>query len=221
MKEDLAAQGFAWARGVLDRAAQAALREALGPVAGAGRRGLLRDPAVAALARSAPLLDLVRPQVEGEPFPVRAIYFDKTPEANWGVVWHQDLTLALAARVEVPGYGPWTVKDGLPHVQPPAEVLAGMLTLRLHLDDADEGNGALRVIPGSHREGRLDAVAIEAWRARGPEVLCAAAAGDVLLMRPLLLHASGKSAGARHRRVLHLEYACGALPGGLCWHETA
>lgn len=213
----MATRGFASARGVLEPATLRSLRDRLGPVTGAGRRGLLREPAVAALARSAPLLDLVRPQVEGEPFPVRAIYFDKTPEANWGVVWHQDLTLALAARVEVPGFGPWSVKEGVPHVQPPVEVLEGMLTLRVHLDDADEGNGALRVLPGSHRAGRLDAPAIEVWRARVTEVLCTAAAGDVLLMRPLLLHASGKSAGRRHRRVLHLEYASGALPGGLRW----
>lgn len=214
-------RGFTLVPGVLDAAELQALREALGPVVGAGRRRLLNQPEIARLARSSRLLDLVRPHVNGEPFPVRAIYFDKTPEANWGVVWHQDLTLAVAERVEVPGFGPWSVKDGIPHVQPPAAVLEGMLTVRLHLDDADEGNGALRVIPGSHREGRLEAAAIEAWRARGTEVLCAAAAGDALLMRPLLLHASGKSTDERHRRVLHLEYAAGALPGGLRWHETA
>jgi hypothetical protein len=221
MTPDLDAHGFAWARGVLDAAAQQALCEALGPVAGAGRRGLLQRPEVVRLAHSPHLLDRVRPHVDGAPFPVRAIYFDKTPQANWGVVWHQDLTLAVAERLEVPGFGPWSVKEGVPHVQPPAVVLARMLTVRLHLDDADAGNGALRVMPGSHREGRLDAAAIEAWRARGTEVLCAAAAGDALLMRPLLLHASGKSTDDRHRRVLHLEYAAGALPGGLRWHETA
>lgn len=219
--DDLAANGFALVRGVLDAAEQQALREALGPVEGAGRRGLLNRPEVGGLARSARLVQLVRPHVGGEPFPVRAIYFDKTPGANWGVVWHQDLTLAVAARVEVPGFGPWSVKNGIPHVQPPAEVLAGMLTVRLHLDDADEGNGALRVLAGSHLEGRLDTAAIEAWRARGPEVVCVAAAGDALLMRPLLLHASGRSTEARHRRVLHLEYAAVPLPGGLRWHETA
>ncbi|MFM1767987.1 MAG: hypothetical protein RJA22_516 [Verrucomicrobiota bacterium] len=221
MKEELAERGYVRVPGVLDAAAQAALREALGSVAGAGRRGLLAIPAVRALARSAPLRALAGLGLEGEPFPVRAIFFDKTPAANWAVAWHQDLTLAVAERVELPGFGPWSTKDGMVHVQPPAAVLERMLTVRLHLDDADEANGALRVIPGSHREGRLSAEAIQAWRGREAEVLCAAAAGDALVMRPLLLHASSRAAGARHRRVLHLEYAATPLPGGLRWHETA
>ena len=105
---------------------------------------------------------------------VRAIYFDKSPEANWLVPWHQDLTVALRSRREVPGFGPWSVKDGVPHVQPPVERLEQMLTVRLHLDDADEGNGALRVLPGSHRSGRLSSTQIQALRAGQADVLCAA-----------------------------------------------
>ena len=178
-------------------------------------------PEVSALARSAPLLDLVGPHLSAPPLPVRAIYFDKSPEANWLVSWHQDLTLALAARVEHPGFGPWSLKDGVPHVQPPVEMLAQMLTVRLHLDAADETNGALRVLPGSHRLGRLSAERIQLLRGEGPEVLCAATVGDALLMRPLLLHASGRSTSPRHRRVLHLEYAAFPLPPALQWHETA
>lgn len=95
-----------------------------------------------------------------------------------------------------------------------------MLTLRLHLDDADESNGALRVLPGSQAHGRLSAAEIRKWRAAGPETLCLVPAGGVLLMRPLLLHASGRSAMAGHRRVLHLEYAAFNLPDGLQWEEA-
>jgi ectoine hydroxylase-related dioxygenase (phytanoyl-CoA dioxygenase family) len=156
-----------------------------------------------------------------EPLPVRAIYFDKSPETNWLVPWHQDLSLALRARAEVPGFGPWSTKDGIPHVQPPAELLQQMLTVRLHLDDADESNGALRVLPGSHRFGRLSAQRIQQRRTEQSDLFCTVAAGDALLMRPLLLHASSRSTSARHRRVLHIEYAGFTLPDELNWHEAA
>ena len=177
--------------------------------------------AVAAWASSQPLLNFVRPHVAREPFPVRAIYFDKSPESNWLVPWHQDLTLALRSRTEVPGFGPWSVKGDVPHVQPPTELLEQMLTVRLHLDDADETNGALRVLPGSHRLGRLSPAQVLEQRTRQADVLCTVAAGNALLMRPLLLHASGRSTSQRHRRVLHIEYAAFTLPYGLDWHEGA
>lgn len=212
--------GFAVVSGVLSAAEQRELLDALGPVLGAGRRGLLAQPAVAELACSDTLLTLVRPHLPTEPLPVRALFFDKSPEANWLVTWHQDLTLALRNRAEVAGFGPWSVKDGVPHVQPPVELLERMLAVRLHLDDADETNGALRVLPGSHRMGRLSATRIQELRGEQPDALCAVAAGDALLMRPLLLHASSRSSSARHRRVLHIEYAAFSLPEGLNWHEA-
>ena len=96
-----------------------------------------------------------------------------------------------------------------------------MLTVRLHLDAADEGNGALRVLPGTHRLGRLSPAQIQEQRAGQADVLCTVVAGDALLMRPLLLHASGRSTSERHRRVLHIEYAGFALPDRLQWHEAA
>ncbi len=206
---------------VLETAEQQDLLASLGPVSGAGRRGLLASPVVAALTRSPALLDLVRPHLASEPFAVRAIYFDKLPEANWLVPWHQDLTISLRARVEAPGFGPWSTKESVPHVQPPIELLERMLTVRLHLDDADDSNGALRVLPGTHRLGRLSAEQIRELRSRQAEVLCTVAAGDALLMRPLLLHASGRSTSPRHRRVLHIEYAAFQLPSGLQWYAAA
>ena len=212
--------GFATVPGILGSAEQQRLIDALGAVSGAGRRGLLAKPAVSDLARSPRMLDLVRPHVTSEPFPVRTIFFDKSPGANWLVPWHQDLTLAVHSRAEVPGFGPWSVKDGVPHVQPPVECLEQMLTVRLHLDDAAEANGALRVLPGTHRLGRLSPAQVQAQRARQTDVLCTVAAGDALLMRPLLLHASGRSTDATaHRRVLHIEYAAFSLPAELRWHE--
>jgi len=193
----------------------------LGPVNGAGRRGLLALPKIAALAQSDQLLDLVRPSLPAEPLPVRAIYFAKSPDTNWLVTWHQDMTLALQERTDVRGFGPWSIKDGVPHVQPPVELLEKILTIRIHLDDADEMNGALRVLPGSHRLGRLSSEKIQELRSQQQDFLCTASAGDALLMRPLLLHASGRSTSQRHRRVLHIEYAAFALPPELRWHEAA
>lgn len=221
MHHEIGQSGFAMVRSVLAADERRVLLKQLGPVFGAGARGLLGCPEVAALARSERLLNLVRPHLPAEPLPVRTIYFDKSAESNWGVPWHQDLTIALRARVEIPGFGPWSTKEGIPHVQPPVELLAQMLTIRLHLDDADETNGALRVLPGSHRAGRLGQDQIQEWRARQPDFLCTGAAGDALLMRPLLLHASSRSTSPQHRRVLHIEYAGFALPDGLEWPEAA
>jgi len=214
-------QGFAIVRNVLGDQQRAELLSTLGPVTGAGRRALLSLSAVAALANSNQLLALIRPHLPAAPLPVRAIYFDKSPDANWLVTWHQDMTLALQARTDVRGFGPWSIKDGVPHVQPPVELLEKMLTIRLHLDDADETNGALRVLPGSHRLGRLSSEKIQHLRSEQSDLLCAVAAGDAMLMRPLLLHASGRSTSQRHRRVLHIEYAGFALPTELQWHEAA
>lgn len=221
MNHTVKPHGFALVPSVFNAAEAEALIAFLGPVAGAGRRRLLAVPEVAALARSTSLLALVSPHLPARPQPVRAIYFDKSPDANWLVPWHQDLTLALEVRVEQPGFGPWSVKDGVPHVQPPVELLERMLTVRLHLDDADESNGALRVLPATHRLGRISTERIGKLRSEKPEVLCTASAGDALLMRPLLLHASGRSTSLRHRRVLHIEYAAFNLPSRLRWHEAA
>jgi hypothetical protein len=222
MNPTLVTDGFTIIHGILTAAEQKLLVEQLGPVPGAGRRGMLADPQVSRLARSEALLRLVRPHLPAEPRPVRAIYFDKSPEANWLVPWHQDLTLAVHGKIEHPGFGPWSVKDGVSHVQPPAALLEQMLTVRLHLDDAGETNGALRVLPGSHTRGRHSAEEIQEFRSVTDEHLCSASAGDALLMRPLLLHASSRStAGAQNRRVLHIEYAGFALPAGLTWNEAA
>ena len=221
MNYEIAPHGFTIVPAVFDAAYREKILASLGALTGAGRRGILSIPAIAQLARSPWALDLVRPHLSAEPLPVRAIYFDKSPEANWLVAWHQDLTLAVRHRIDVPGFGPWSVKDGVTHVQPPVECLEQMLTVRIHLDDADDSNGALRVLPGTHCLGRLPAERIQEWRGARSEILCAAAAGDALLMRPLLLHASRRSTSTRRRRVLHIEYAGFTLPGGLQWHDLA
>lgn len=173
---------------------------------------VIRDLAVSAAVRG-----LVAPLLGERAFPVRGILFDKTPGANWKVPWHQDVTIAVASRKELPGFGPWSTKAGTLHVQPPAFVLEKMLSVRLHLDPCDEKNGALKVVAGTHLMGRLGEAEAIRLGANGPVSFCRANAGDALLMWPLLLHASSASEAPSHRRVVHLDFAASELPEGLCW----
>lgn len=190
------------------------------PKARGGLRNVLRvSSRAAALASSEPFLSLVGALIGGKPFPVRAILFDKSDGANWGVPWHQDLAIAVAARIETAGFGPWSVKDGIVHVQPPQHILADMITIRLHLDVCAADNGALRVLPGSHQHGELSTEAISHWASNHAPVTCEIPKGGALLMRPLLLHASSPAKNPSHRRVLHVEYATTDLPNGLKWSE--
>ncbi|WP_164104203.1 phytanoyl-CoA dioxygenase family protein [Candidatus Laterigemmans baculatus] len=175
-------------------------------------------PEVQTLARSEPVRAIVEPVLGPAAFVVRGILFDKTPEANWKVTWHQDLTIAVREPMNVPAFGPWSEKAGIPHVQPPTEVLARMLTVRIHLDECGPENGPLRVIPGSHRSGRLNADEIARWRETVSSVACTSSRGGVVVMRPLILHASSAATVPKHRRVIHLEFAAEELPHGLQWH---
>jgi ectoine hydroxylase-related dioxygenase (phytanoyl-CoA dioxygenase family) len=184
-----------------------------------GLRHLLDIPSVRALARSAPVRTVAEAVLGPDCFAVRGILFDKTPDANWKVIWHQDLTIAVRERRDMPGFGPWTVKDGVPHVQPTVDILERMLAVRVHLDDCGMKNGPVRVIPGSHRSGRLSGEAIDAWKARGPMMDCVVDRGGILAFRPLILHASSHATAPAHRRVVHLEFAVGPLPGGLTWYH--
>lgn len=224
LADAIRAEGYATLARVLMAREVESLRDHLArdvPPNQAGVRGLLgRSAAVRALAGDRRIRQLVEPVLGPRAHVVRSIFFNKTPQANWQVAWHQDLTIAVCARHAVDGYGPWSVKDGVPHVQPPVAVLEQMLTLRLHLDETDEDNGALWVAPGSHTAGRIDVQsAARMAQERGP-VACPVVTGGAMLFRPLLLHASRKSASARTRRVIHLEFAAAALPGPLAWYEA-
>lgn len=174
-------------------------------------------PSVRQLANSDRVRSLVGPVLGPTALVVRSLFLDKTPNANWKVAWHQDLTIAVRERIDAPGFGPWSVKDGVPHVQPPVSILERMLTVRIHLDDCGEDNGPLQVLPGSHAAGRLDEKNIELWRTERSTLSCLADAGGAVLIRPLLLHASTSSSRPAHRRVIHLEFAAEALPCGLQW----
>lgn len=149
--------------------------------------------------------------------PVKSIYFDKPGQSNWFVAWHQDLTISVDKKLAIEGYGPWTAKQGQYAVQPPVELLESNYTVRLHLDDTNEHNGALKVIPGSHLHGiqRPDTLDLHAT----PEVSCCVKKGGIMIMRPLLMHASSRSTDGNNRRVVHMEFSNRRLPEGLHWSE--
>lgn len=169
--------------------------------------------------QSSTIRNLIEPFIGKQATPVRAIFFDKIPNANWNVAWHQDTTIAVDRRVDIDGFGPWSTKDGVIHVEPPEYILKNLLTLRLHLDATDSDNGALRVIPGSHQKGRLRSNEILTLVESSQIMECLASPGDVLLMNPLLVHSSRKSRNPSHRRIIHVEFSSSLLPAPLDWHE--
>eukprot|EP01035_Chromulina_nebulosa_P055571 gene55571-76149_t len=86
-------------------------------------------------------------------FVAKSIYFDKPAESNWFVGYHQDLTISVDKKMETEHFTGWTVKQSQFAVQPPLSVLESNFTVRIHLDDTNENNGALKVIPTSHLKG--------------------------------------------------------------------
>lgn len=148
---------------------------------------------------------------------VQCTLFRKTADCNWKVPYHQDLSIPVAARVDDPALSGWSMKEDGHYVQPPVAVLDTLLAVRLHLDASGSDEGALRVVPGSHRLGRLSVDSIATTDKRESEVVCTADAGDLLLMRPLLLHASSKAERPNGRRVLHFLFAPRHPGCGLQW----
>jgi ectoine hydroxylase-related dioxygenase (phytanoyl-CoA dioxygenase family) len=180
-------------------------------------RNALLIPEIRSLAHSKPIASLAKVVLNSQALPVKAFLFDKTPQANWKVPWHQDVTIAVKKYQPTPGFSNWSQKAGIVHVQPPVEILENLLTLRIHLDDCDRHNGALKLIPGSHRYGKIASTDVEGWKKSTKVHTCEVQAGDILIMRPLLLHSSSSAINPTHRRVLHIEYSAINLPNGLEW----
>ena len=151
-------------------------------------------------------------------FVVKSIYFDKPEQSNWFVAYHQDLTISVNSKVDIPGYSSWTNKLNQFAVQPPLEILENNFTIRIHLDDTNESNGALKVIPGSHAKGIYRPESID-WT-KETQANCNINKGGIMIMRPLLLHASDRSTNGRRRRVIHIEFSNSKLPKGINWAEA-
>ena len=173
----------------------------------AGVRHLMRVPAVARLATDERLIHLAAGWLGGAATPFRATLFDKSPDANWLVAWHQATALPLEVRRDVQGWGPWSEKSGIVYAHAPAAALENVIALRVHIDESTDDNGPLRVLPGTHELGLLTDAQAHACAQRIPAFTCCVDAGGVVAMRPLIVHASSKATSARPRRVLHIEYA--------------
>jgi ectoine hydroxylase-related dioxygenase (phytanoyl-CoA dioxygenase family) len=170
-------------------------------------RHAMRNAGVAAIARDSRLIGMAQEVVGSGAVPFRATLFDKSPTSNWLVVWHQDTALPLRERRDTPGWGPWSVKDGVNYAHAPASALELVFALRLHLDDSNAENGPLRVLPGTHTRGVLNDDALHELSVQIAAIDCVAPRGGILAIRPLVVHASSKSQSQEPRRVLHIEYA--------------
>lgn len=180
------------------------------------RRFLFEVPVARDIVFTPTFISLFKQLFGDDYITVKSIYFDKPPASNWFVGYHQDLTIAVAAKADCAGFGPWTVKQEQFSVQPPVAVLENNYTIRIHLDDTLGENGALRVIPGSHRDG--------IWKhqplAAETETICPVPRGGIMIMKPLLLHASRRSVNQQRRRVIHIEFSNYKLPAPLQWSEA-
>ncbi len=185
------------------------------------RRVLIKEPRIADVLRQSPALELIESIGGPGCRIIRALVFDKTPEANWLVPWHQDATIAVAERLDVPGFGPWAFKDGEHHCQPPRDVLESIFTLRLHLDACAPETGPLRVVAGSHLAGLLNAESMSATVRDGASIEALSGRGGAVLTTPLAVHSSPKATSPNaRRRVLHLDCSAAHLPGGLRFAEA-
>lgn len=221
--DDALPEGFRLLRGLLTSKRRQALVAELAalPPGAAGQRELLDQPWCQALAWWLKALPPLQPFLPTDGVAVQCTLFEKSPDRNWLVALHQDLAVPVAERVEHAALSGWSVKGGRHFVLAPAALLAQMVALRLHLDDATEADGGLRFVPGSHQAGVLDDAAVATWRRQRGEVAVDARAGDALLMRPLVLHASSKAtAPSGRRRVLHVLFGPRELLLGLRWHQA-
>jgi ectoine hydroxylase-related dioxygenase (phytanoyl-CoA dioxygenase family) len=173
----------------------------------AGVRHAMRSTKVTRIALDSRMLEIARAILGTGAIGFRATLFEKLPDSNWLVAWHQDTALPLRERRDVPGWGPWSVKDGVNYAHAPAQALERILALRVHLDSSVEDNGPLRVLPGTHVQGVLTDDEIHSIAERSAGVDCLMPLGGVIAMRPLVIHASSKSRTENPRRVLHIEYA--------------
>ncbi len=209
--------GFAIVPSLLSDADLADADAALATRGNVGDRDLLHEPWCAALARRVQADARVTRLLPRAHVAVQCTAFEKSARRNWLVTLHQDVAIPVAARVDHAACGGWSSKQGTWYVQPPDDVLAQLVAVRVHVDDCGPDDGALNVVAGSHRGGRLDDAAAFALREARGVTACPVARGGAMVMRPLLLHASSKATGTSRRRVLHFLFGPAALPFGLRW----
>ena len=181
-------------------------------------RQFLREiPTVIDLIFTENLKSVMKEIIGGDFFVVKSIYFDKPETSNWYVPYHQDLTISVDKKMEIKNFELWTTKQNQFAVQPPIEFLENITTIRIHLDDTDENNGALRVVPKSHLKKIYRPETID-WN-KEIETICRVKKGGIMLMKPLTLHSSKRTTNNKKRRVIHIEFSNRELPNELKWAE--
>lgn len=223
IRDELNRNGFVLPQGRIAPSLLSALDDVfLEPDYHAGRRDLLSaEPLTQKLLNDPFICQIIDQLFDQQAFVVRATLFDKQPDANWSVTWHQDQAIAVNERHDLPGFGPWSIKNGIQHVEPPVDILEHMTAIRLHLEDCTAAHGPLVVSPKTHLFGRLTGNKItQAIETHGEETTTVNA-GSVLVMKPLTLHRSSKMAEGKRRRVIHLDCTDQFLPEPLVWKYGA
>jgi ectoine hydroxylase-related dioxygenase (phytanoyl-CoA dioxygenase family) len=163
------------------------------------------------------LKEIIKSNFGDNYFITKSIYFDKPEKSNWLVVYHQDLTISVDKKTEIKSFENWTTKHNQFAVQPPKEILEQNFTVRIHIDKTTKENGALKVLNKSHRKGiiRTENIEIE----NEIETICEVGKGGIMIMKPLIFHASNKTTNNQRRRVIHIEFSNQKLPNELEWSE--
>lgn len=161
------------------------------------------------------LIDIIENTFGKGYFITKSIYFDKPEKSNWFVAYHQDLTISVNKKIDLKGFENWTVKQNQFAVQPPVQILEDNFTIRIHIDKTTKDNGALKVVDNSHSKGifRVENLKID------NETICEVDKGGIMIMKPLLFHASNKTTNNERRRVIHIEFSKQKLPDELEWNE--
>ena len=204
--------GFNVIKGLVNIDEVEGLRSAVSNLIGENRSGSIRNieqksDLVREFVVSERVMQIVKSYIGNTAKLARTILFNKTKYKNWAVAWHQDKTTAVSKSFKDDAWTNWTVKGDVVHAQPPLQVFEKMITLRLHLDETDNTNGCLQVIPQSHKMGILRQSEVNKIVSRSKVLSCCVNAGDILLMHPLLLHASNKATQNCTRRILHMEFS--------------
>lgn len=221
--DDLDGDGYALADILLAKHQCEHIAASLPAVIGVGRggiRNLISHPTVIKLLNHERLGSYLWSVIGRDLVAVKATLFDKTTDANWRAQWHQDCVIAVKERMQAQGYGGWSTKAGVLHAEAPAGVLSQMISIRVHIDECGADNGPLLAIPGSHHGGKLEEDELAGVVAGGPVVELYVPQGALLLMRPLLVHASSPARTTHHRRVLHIELAPPEAISPLQWHSA-
>lgn len=183
------------------------------------RQFIKEVPEIKNLIFNAKLKNIIHQIGNSDFFIVKSIYFDKPEKSNWFVSYHQDLTISVNEKKELTNFTNWTKKHNQFAVQPPTDILENIFTIRIHLDDTNSENGALKVLKKSHQKSvsRIDAVNF----LNEEEVICNVKSGGIMLMKPLTYHGSNKTTNNKNRRVIHIELSNRMLPEGIRWSEYA